>query len=173
MAVVPDVDANGNPETPANQMAEKKKSKNMTVAGLVIGGVGLAVVLYLHNKNSGSSTSNTASNGTAPSGIDPTTGVPYSSELGVSGGAAQGTFSAGETSLMSQLQQYQQQTNAALFGIAEQNQANAVGIENNAIQQADIYSLQKSGPNAPQIKPIPMPMSVPNPFLGSASGATP
>lgn len=62
MAVVPDVDASGQPETPANQMAEKKKQKNLTVLALALGGIGVAVTVFL-KKRSAASTTATGSSG--------------------------------------------------------------------------------------------------------------
>lgn len=47
----PDVDENGNPETPLGQANEKRKQKNLTIIGLALGGVGVAVAIYVRKKN--------------------------------------------------------------------------------------------------------------------------
>jgi flagellin-like hook-associated protein FlgL len=74
LASTPDVDADGNIETPAGQAAEKKKNKNLTIAGVALGAIGVAIVIYLHAKGSASA----ASGGTANTVASPnTTGTVF------------------------------------------------------------------------------------------------
>ena len=83
----PEVDEDGKPETPVEQAVEKKKHKNLLYAGLALGALGIVVAIYLARKNSAATTAAT----TANSAIDPSTGLPYASEVAGSSGSADPT----------------------------------------------------------------------------------
>lgn len=57
--ITPDVDENGNPETPLGQANEKRKNKNLTLAALAVGGIGVAITVYMRNKNAAATAAGT------------------------------------------------------------------------------------------------------------------
>jgi hypothetical protein len=75
--LAPDVDENGNPETPLGQATEKKKNKNLTLAALAVGGIGVAITIYMRNKNAAATAAGTTTAGYSYPTLTPgTTAAP-------------------------------------------------------------------------------------------------
>lgn len=155
---VPDVDADGNLVTQQGQAADKKKTKNMTIAGIALGAVAIAVTIYIHGK-SGSSASNTA---TTPDTV--TSGVGGTGAVFPGGDA---TYGSGGGDILSNSSLFATQSttennefaaiNQALATIATQNQAigtyeTGLGKQNQAIGTMLLTGQTPGGTKLPSTK---------------------
>lgn len=136
------VDENGQPETPAVQATEKRKTRNRQLAALAIGAVGIVVAIVFARRNSAASSS---------------TGMPTG--LGTSGTLASGPGADGSQldmstfgALLSQLQAGQAANTAALGGV----NANLTKIQQELdAQHGKPAPKPTPGPVAPPVKSLP------------------